>query len=193
MDCRTLSTLGETIPLDPTVLLRYRLRRLTKETSHRIAARTRMFDSQRTEEDLSNAIEYFPVFLATHLAIAWSIYIANAVPYEDSKIYSNRYLDLDIGSQSFLNTLVGCVLEGNLLSDYRLGFLVGLITACHTMNQENAQKQLWHECKSQLSNLFASMSVRTELGVEIFLHYANSPKGCDLNKNRIGTDVGRRR
>lgn len=99
-------------------LLGFRLRKLTKHVAASISTRTRMFDPRRSTVDLTQALASFPMFLATYFAIAWSIYIADAVPDGNAEIYSSRYLNLDITDGSFLNVLAGHVVELHLLPEY---------------------------------------------------------------------------
>lgn len=163
-----------TLQLQSSDLLGFRLRKLTREVADKISVRTRMFDVQRTSEDFTDAMTYFPSFLATYFAIAWSIYIANAIPSEDARVYSSRYLDLDVDQDGFLTVLAGRVIEQSLLPDYRLGFLVALVSACHMTKQTSAQKRLWTEFNSHLSNLFASSCLYTELGIGIFQNFTDA-------------------
>ncbi|MCL6633814.1 MAG: hypothetical protein K6T63_14425 [Alicyclobacillus herbarius] len=160
-------------------LLRFRLRKLTIEVANRIADRTQMFSPERNSENFSEVMERFPMFLVAYLAVAWSMYLASASPADEAQLYSSKYLDLHVGQDSFLNVLAGHIIERNLLPDYRLGFLVGLLTACHMTEQADAQRRLWHEFMSQLSNLFASVSVYTELGMDIFKEFVNNPRNSD--------------
>lgn len=166
------NALPNTVQLQPSNLLAFRLRKLTREVADKISVRTEIFELHRTTEDFLAAMDPFPMFLVTYMAVAWSIYIADCIPEEDARIYSTRYLDLDVNEDSFLNILVGQAVEKGLLPDYRLGFLVALLKACHMTDPMDAKKRLWREFVSQLSNLFASTSAYTEFGMACFEEFS---------------------
>lgn len=172
----TKSTPADTIYLRPSHLLNFRLRKLTQETAKRIAFRTQMFYSQRTPQHFSDALELFPAFLAVHLAIAWSIHIAYAIPDEDARVYSGRYVDLDTSvDNGYLTTLTDQVIRQKILSDYQIGYLSGMLTACHTTLPLDAQRHLWNELVAELSTLFISVRGYTEMGIAIFRDLTNGP------------------
>ncbi len=157
--------------LHPADLLQVRLRKLTTEVTARVATRTKMFEPQRMPGDISDAAQYFPMFLATYMAVAWAVFVANALPEKDSEIYSSKYLDLTMDDEGLLSVLTQCVIEENLLPEYRLGYLTALLNGCHMTEHHAAQRRLWDEFISQVSNLLVSMCAYTERGVQIFEKY----------------------
>lgn len=157
--------------LNPADLLQFRLRKLTTEVVARVATRTEMFEAQRTPGDISDAAQYFPMFLATYMAVAWAAFVASALPERDSEIYSSKYLDLTMDDEGLLSFLAHYVIAENLLSEYRLGYLTALLKGCHMTKHHVAQGRLWDEFILQVSNLLVSMCAYTERGVRIFEEY----------------------
>lgn len=174
---------------DSTSLDRFesRMKVLIKKATRDISTRLQIFNSEKPGMNMEIPLEQFRSFLAVHMAIAWTIYLADELPDYDGEIYSDSYLFLDVEEDSFLNTLIARVLEQNILSDYQVGYLTAFLQTCLITIQTNAQTKLWTEFILQFSNLLFSMSNYSEAGNTIFLNHRmnrNYSEKTNLNKKQ---------